>query len=431
MTRNNLPKVVQILLAFTILPTFLIFYKPSFAYTLKILDTPKQINIEASSSATIEFQVNNKPNTQYYLAAGICEIDCSKIFGGTSVADTWVYYNGTGSNFYPITTDENGYWQGSVGFIANRDNAGYKGPGEYVLRVGRFTATGKSIDWCPEADRAVITINDDSFAESEKYINDITHVKQQPKGTKIQTTALVTAPPGPLGEETLYIEDDFSGIKVDLPKGYEHNIKLGDKVQVGCTIEESRGEKYIKVESGDSIAVLESNLACRNASKIATGARLDDWEGRFVEVEGEVVETSGDTFYINDGSGRIKVYIRDSTEINKQAMNRGDTARARGIISQWGQNDDGSDNYRLLLRYQEDLVVYPVEDPEANYDSNSELIESGDSSSSADTSSGRVLGAAFSLPETGGSLLNLLVIPAQAGMHLVKKLYASLPLDRI
>jgi hypothetical protein len=382
----------KLLFSFIPLVTFVTFVTPAFAASLKIVESPKEVEVEASSSAKVEFSIRNK-DTPYFLIAALCKETCSRIFGGTFVEDDWVFYKDEGFNFYPIVTDENGYWSGSIGFIANKDSKGYKGPGEYFLRVGRYTVSGKTLSWCEKEDRVPITIADDSWGAEDIVADDITHIRDLPLGTKVQTQGLVTVGQGTLEGDVFYIEDDFSGIKVDLPKDFQSGVKLGDKVKLGCTIEESRGEKYIKFDDNSVVTILETNLACRNPSRIGTGERLDNWEGRFVEVEAEVVETSGDTFYLDDGSGWIKVYIKESTGIDKPPMRRGDLVRVKGIISQWGQHKDGSDNYRLMPRYAEDLVVFPV----------------GKSDSEEDDDIGEVLGAISELPETGGGVGILLL----------------------
>jgi len=360
-----------------------------FAAAPEIVDYPKELDVSASGSAQIKLFVKNKKNTQYHLIAAFCEDPCHNKFGKTWVGTEWVGYGEKNKqHFYPVITDSEALWEGSVGFMPDSEDTGYKGSKEYFLKVGYYTASGKTAKW---GEAVPVTIIGESLVE-DKISDDIAHIRDLPLGTKIQTHGLVTVEQGPLGEDVFYIEDDFAGIKVDLPKGMSSGIALGDKVRVGCSLKESRGEKYIKVADGDSVSVLETNLACRAPSKIAAGERLDNWEGRLVQVEGEVVETSGDTFYLDDGSGKIKVYIRESTGIDKPPMSRGDTARAAGIISQWGQHKDGSDNYRLVLRYSEDLVVYPGEEEVV-----SELGDTVEASAS-----GEVLGVVSVLPQTGG-----------------------------
>lgn len=324
---------------------------------------------------------------------------CSNYFGKTYTGIEWLSYGQElGNVYFPITTNDVGFWEGEVGFMADKEDSGYKGSGEYTLKARYYTSSGKTasswsepvflslIDTTPVAD-----INPDI----ESVISDdITHIRQLPKGSKISTEGRITVAPGTFGSDTFYIEDDFSGIKVDLPKGFEHSLKLGDEVRVSCTLEESRGEKYIKVDDTSKIEILKTNLACKSPSSIGTGQRLDDYEGRLVRVEGEVVETSGDTFYINDGSGRVKIYIRESTGINKPAMRRGDKAFITGIVSQWGQHSDGSDNYRVMPRFAEDVALEVKE--------NSELGGVSDTEEE-----GKVLGAITELPETGSNCLIL------------------------
>ncbi|MCA9392488.1 hypothetical protein KC614_04825, partial [candidate division WWE3 bacterium] len=89
----------------------------------------------------------------------------------------------------------------------------------------------------------------------------------------------------------------------------------------------------------------------------------------------------------DDGSGVVRVYIKDSTVIDKPYMRVGYYARVAGIVSQY------KDEYRILPRYQEDVVV-----------SKSPL--------------GSVLGSVTQLPETGNWLLGYSLATMIAGVAL-------------
>ncbi len=81
----------------------------------------------------------------------------------------------------------------------------------------------------------------------------------------------------------------------------------------------------------------------------------ENYEGQLVSLTGEIVETSGSTFYIDDGTGSAKIYVKSSTEIKLPSKQVGDSADVVGILSQWGELDDGSANYRIMPRFQSDL----------------------------------------------------------------------------
>ena len=64
---------------------------------------------------------------------------------------------------------------------------------------------------------------------------------------------------------------------------------------------------------------------------------------------GTGTETNGDTFYVDDGSGEIRVYIKSSTKIDKPEMKKGTAVTITGVVS------ETTSGYRVLPRWQEDV----------------------------------------------------------------------------
>ena len=75
----------------------------------------------------------------------------------------------------------------------------------------------------------------------------------------------------------------------------------------------------------------------------------EETEGWLVTIQGKVTETSGDTFYMDDGSGETRVYIKSSTKIDKPQMKKGAVVTVTGVVS------ETSSGYRVLPRWQEDV----------------------------------------------------------------------------
>ena len=84
--------------------------------------------------------------------------------------------------------------------------------------------------------------------------------------------------------------------------------------------------------------------------KIKTG-EFRNYENYLVTITGTVVETSGNTFYLDDGSGKAKVYIQAATEIDKPEMHKGDIFEVTGIVNLY------RDNWRILPQKQEDVSL--------------------------------------------------------------------------
>lgn len=84
--------------------------------------------------------------------------------------------------------------------------------------------------------------------------------------------------------------------------------------------------------------------------EISTGD-VGNYENHLVTVLGEVIETSGSTFYLDDGSGKIKIYIQSKTNIEKPEMHKGDIFLVTGIVNLYGNT------WRILPRVNSDIKL--------------------------------------------------------------------------
>jgi DNA/RNA endonuclease YhcR with UshA esterase domain len=175
----------------------------------------------------------------------------------------------------------------------------------------------------------------------------IIEVKKQQIGTKVKTRGVVSVEPGRLGKTIFYIQDENSGIQIyswykDFPL-----LKLGDFIEVIGELSEMNGELRIKIKLSSDIKVLE-NKAPPIFQKISI-INTNNFLGRLVKVKGTITKSSGNTFYINDGSGTVKIYIKDETGIKKPKTKKGDIVEIVGIAS---VTEAG---LRILPRYKQDF----------------------------------------------------------------------------
>lgn len=206
--------------------------------------------------------------------------------------------------------------------------------------------------------------------------NTIHELKKLTLGSKIELEAFVSVPPNIFSEKEFYVVDDISGIKISISGPPVNEAKLGDRVHLASTIEESYSEKYIKSATYE---VKRTGLHFPDPVEIDTGEVIEANEGRLVKVKGKYKASDGDNFYIDDGTGEAKIYIKPSVGIIKPKMSKDDEVEIQGIISQYGVLKDGKANHRVMPRFQSDLR---------------NLTEEG-------RLRGTVLGAATQLPVTG------------------------------
>lgn len=84
--------------------------------------------------------------------------------------------------------------------------------------------------------------------------------------------------------------------------------------------------------------------------EISTGD-FENYLDKLVKIRGKVISTSGNTFYLDDGSGVIKVYIQEKTGIEKPEMHRNDIFEIIGVVDLYGQT------WRILPRILNDITL--------------------------------------------------------------------------
>lgn len=306
-------------------------------------------------------------DTLYYIKALIGK-DLSSLTDGRTLGSdnvAWLAWNASWSKMPSIQTDNAGAAIVTISVKTDDDIE----PGNYQMKIRVKEANGtesvdsgvKTISVSVPANSAVASAtpvptpkltSSSSKSGTAKVQGSIKTIKQLSEGSAIETEGLVSVPFGVLGSNYFYLDDGEAGIMVKSEKKID--LKLGQRIKVASTIEESYGEKYIKTSD---IAII-NNSKNPPIPKLIKGNEIgEDLEGKLISVSGRIFETSGKTFWINDGFSDIKIYIKDSTGIKIARKKVGDYVKIIGILSQWGFDDDEKPNYRLLPRFQSDVLI--------------------------------------------------------------------------
>jgi hypothetical protein len=186
----------------------------------------------------------------------------------------------------------------------------------------------------------------------------IFEARRLPHNAWVRVKGRVTAPSGVLGSRNMYIQDDTGGILIYLPKEFYRTFNLGDKVEVVGNRRSFHDEAEIVVDERSDVEFLESGLP-PPPLPILTTSLLEPYEGMLVQLQGQAVRFQGwATFWVDDGTGPAKTYLRSSTGIKKPYLAAGTPLMAVGIVSQYSDEDEPTRyDYRLLPRYQTDLVI--------------------------------------------------------------------------
>lgn len=100
--------------------------------------------------------------------------------------------------------------------------------------------------------------------------------------------------------------------------------------------------------------------------EIQTG-EFRDFNQKLIAVSGTIITTSGNTFFLDDGSGQAKIYIQEKTGIAKPPMHKGDIFEIIGIVNLY------RNTWRILPQKQSDVkLVKCMKDEQENIEASSE-----------------------------------------------------------
>lgn len=115
------------------------------ASSLKFSEVPSQINSDQSFKVNVTLSMPNNANTEYYLKGEFKKSDGTRYLGLTKKDSDWVEYGDDLSDQYKITTDASGNWSGNLEVKPDVYDKDYKGSGQYLFKIGRYTAAGSGL----------------------------------------------------------------------------------------------------------------------------------------------------------------------------------------------------------------------------------------------------------------------------------------------
>ncbi|MCK5123326.1 MAG: lamin tail domain-containing protein [Candidatus Pacebacteria bacterium] len=239
---------------------------------------------------------------------------------------------------YNLANDESWFWSSvitpeeenrSLNFIGKSNKIEYDTE-EAELPIGSSASDEEDLDYV------------------EVSLEDIKHFT---KYSKIKTSGIVSTPPGIFADNIFYISG--SGIQVYSYENKIPNLNIGDEVEIIGRISEVGGERRILLDKDEDLKIIShDNLV--QSEIILTGNVGKTVEGYLITIEGKVSQIKSDVFYLDDGSGEVKIYLKPQTEIKKPEIKIGDWMVITGQVSQT------SLGYRILPRFQGDLRLSRV-----------------------------------------------------------------------
>ena len=183
-------------------------------------------------------------------------------------------------------------------------------------------------------------------------VESIARAYQLAADTRITVEGVVTAPPGLFNAGTVYIQDATHGLKLYLRKSSYPEIRMGDRLRVTGYLQDYHGQRELSVPGSTWLTLLDPG-ASPQPRFVRTGAVGETSESRLVMVVGQVTGFKENSFWLDDGSGGIKITVDSDLPWQRPYFDKGDTWAVVGVVSQY------DDTYRIYPRYPTDISPPP------------------------------------------------------------------------
>ncbi|MDD5415693.1 MAG: hypothetical protein PHE48_01665 [Candidatus Daviesbacteria bacterium] len=163
---------------------------PQATSSFTISNIPSQINSDQSFNVSVNLTLPNNKNADYYLTGAFKRVDGTRYFGLTKIGSSWIKYESSNYlNQYKITTDDSGNWTGTLEVEPDASDTDYKGSGDYIFKVGRYTSSGSSPTWSNESTITITsTENGDQDSTSTSTSNSLPSTTNSPTPSVKATT---------------------------------------------------------------------------------------------------------------------------------------------------------------------------------------------------------------------------------------------------
>jgi uncharacterized protein YdeI (BOF family) len=198
-----------------------------------------------------------------------------------------------------------------------------------------------------------------SAANAAKTI-DIGDARALPLGSTVTIKGTVTVASGTFASSTFdqgfALQDKTGGIYVSM--GTDVGLQLGDQAEVTGQLEDGLG-LLILVPAGPGDVKPKGHGRPVTPAAVSTGSVNEATEGQLVVVEGIINQAVssdlpyGYKFYVNDGSGEIRIFVSASANIDLSVFTLGQRVRVSGFSAQFGTTCE------VQPRVQADISVLP------------------------------------------------------------------------
>lgn len=202
-------------------------------------------------------------------------------------------------------------------------------------------------------------ISFDAAAQIDGRILKIAQARVLPFDTEVTVNGTISTPPGAFNssfsDRGFGLQDSSAGIFVS--SQVEIKDKLGDKVRVTGVLKDKGHGLLVLVPTTSSDIIIDGHGRPVEAELVSTHAIGETTEGRIVQVVGKIIErVTTDLpydykFFVNDGSGPIKIFVNLETGIDVSYLTPGQTLSITGFSAQFDSH------YEINPRSPKDIKV--------------------------------------------------------------------------
>lgn len=186
-------------------------------------------------------------------------------------------------------------------------------------------------------------------------LSDITELEV---GTVVEAVGTVSVLPGMYGSQYGYFvshdvvtKEAFVGVQFYRFDKRFLELELGDVVHVLGEVSQPKSGPRVKVK--EMRIEGKRSLVPRTIEIVDI---TDETIGTLVSIRGEIIEKNGRGFHVDDGTGEVRVYIKNTVAVDRKALQVGHDVHVVGTIVR------GSGGLQVLPRLQSDVVVVAQED---------------------------------------------------------------------
>ncbi len=151
------------------------------------------------------------------------------------------------------------------------------------------------------------------------------------KAARFTVEGVVTALPGHVAKQVFYIAGadcwQIYSYRRDFPK-----LKLGDRVRASGAVENIKGEKRLKTSKSADIVVLGSGVAAA-PDEVSCQEVGEAKLSRLVKVSGELTRKTSSSWYLDDGSAEVAIYVTKALADNFTKMEEGEHLEVVGLVT--------------------------------------------------------------------------------------------------